>query len=129
MELVAVKSSFIDSVGYHDGILRVVFKGGGWADFPATPEQHAGLMAAESKGSYFHKHWKMGRKEPDPPGGPRLNSTEEDACCSRRLQRVLCSGALRDKDSWTCPACGVEWKPRMVETIRHWEPVVHFEVF
>lgn len=57
-----------------------------------------------------------------------LDSYEPDPCCSKHLAKALRTGALKDKDSWVCPKCGCEWKPRMVETVRHWEPNELIEV-
>jgi len=59
MEMVRVKSSNIESVGY-DGDLHVRFKGGDkiyvYADVPA--ELHAELMRAESAGRFLNQRIK-----------------------------------------------------------------------
>lgn len=51
-----------------------------------------------------------------------LNTHEPDACCGKHLSKALRSGLLDSLDTWMCPKCGMEWQPRMVETLRHWEP-------
>jgi len=54
---VAVKSSNVESVSFHDGVMEVKFKGGGHYTFHGvTEQQHRAFMAAESKGTHFAKH-------------------------------------------------------------------------
>lgn len=56
MERVAVTSSAIRSVGYDAGskTLEIEFASGDVYQYSGVPvEAHAGLMAAESKGTYF----------------------------------------------------------------------------
>lgn len=61
MEMTLVESSTIAAIGYDETlkVLVIRFKQGGaykYAD--VTPEDHAALMSAESKGKYFLKHIK-----------------------------------------------------------------------
>jgi hypothetical protein len=65
-----------------------------------------------------------------------LNTHESDPCCGKALSKTLLSGALDTASIWTCPKCGLEWKPRTTFTVakaeglfamaevslRHWEP-------
>jgi len=50
------------------------------------------------------------------------NSYEPDTCCGKHIVRAISEGKLDAADSWECPKCGLEWKPRVVGTLRHWEP-------
>jgi len=56
-----LKSSNVKSVGYDPDsrTLEVEFHNGDvWSYKPVPPEHHAGLIAAESPGAYFHTHIK-----------------------------------------------------------------------
>lgn len=58
------------------------------------------------------------------------NAFSEDATgCCRRIKFASLKGALEDKEEWTCPVCGMVWKPRPIETIRYWEAQPMIEVF
>lgn len=49
-----VQSSNIDAIGWHDGKLRVRFKGGGLYDYEAVPESvHDAFRASDSAGKFF----------------------------------------------------------------------------
>lgn len=50
-------------------------------------------------------------------------------CCDPRIRKALAKGLLDAVELWACPKCGCEWKPRMVEMIRVWEPHVLIEVW
>lgn len=52
-----------------------------------------------------------------PSNTAHLETFQEDACCQKHLMKAKRASL----DSWTCPKCGCEWKPRMVGNIRHWE--------
>lgn len=57
IERVPVTSSNLASVGYDPEarVLEVEFRGGAvWRYLDVPPEEHAALMAAESKGARFH---------------------------------------------------------------------------
>jgi hypothetical protein len=62
-----------------------------------------------------------------------LNSHEPDKCCGKTLGKALLSGALDTAVSWTCPKCGLEWRPRfrgfdqLPDGMLHWEPRVYME--
>ena len=58
--LVSVKnSSTIEALGYQSGDLHVAFKSGGhYVYHQVTPALYAQLMAAESKGKFFHTNIK-----------------------------------------------------------------------
>ena len=52
-----------------------------------------------------------------------LNTQEPDECCSRPWQKAALRGLLDNAKIWTCPRCGCDWEPKMIEgAIRHWEP-------
>ena len=62
-----------------------------------------------------------------------LQTYEPDDCCF--IGDALDSGALDDADVWTCPNCGIEWRPEYFSNpldalepdepravIKHWTP-------
>lgn len=51
-----------------------------------------------------------------------LNSHEADACCGAAIGDALLSGALDQAERWTHEECGMEWRPELFGTIRHWKP-------
>lgn len=58
--LTPVTSSNIHSVGHDGNALYVKFHNGTMYRYPtAGADLHAGIMAAESAGQYFHKHIKL----------------------------------------------------------------------
>jgi hypothetical protein len=58
-----------------------------------------------------------------------LNVIEPDACCSKRFQKAAQKGELEGVTSWTCPKCGVLYKPQMVNgCVRHWVADVYCEL-
>lgn len=62
MKRVSVQSSNISSVGYDPATsaLEIEFHHGGVYQYYGVPRQvYEGLMAAESKGSYFHHYIKL----------------------------------------------------------------------
>lgn len=129
--MVPVESSHVDSVGYDPDrkLLRIFYRDGASYDHEdITPEFHAALMAAPSKGGFLTRHLKGGVrhdglriKEPA-PSSPHLNTFEHDPCCDANLVIAARAGKLADVESWTCPKCGCEWRCRVVGNIRHWEP-------
>lgn len=58
--------------------------------------------------------------------GAPLQTFEPDECCGEGISQAL--GELSG-DSWTCPKCGCEWNPRMVGSVRHWEPHPEVMIF
>lgn len=55
----------------------------------------------------------------DATGDPTpLETFHQDDCCTSRLIRAHRIGV----EQWVCPNCGTDWKPRMIEGVRHWEP-------
>jgi len=111
-----------------------------------SPELHAALMASKSKGRFIrqylqHRLFRCGAPDPiivpdDAAATPetasadpharngdarsKLQTYEPDDCCP--IAKAIESGRLDDKDSWTCPKCGMEWKCEIGEAIRHWSP-------
>lgn len=52
-----------------------------------------------------------------------LNSHLSDECCDYHIIPALDSGSLDKAESWECPDCGMEWKPKVYnECVRMWEP-------
>ena len=51
-----------------------------------------------------------------------LNTFQDDPCCDANLVKALRAGELDGVESWTCPKCGCEWKPRIMGNVRHWGP-------
>lgn len=59
MVMTLVYSSNISSVGYENDTLEIHFHSGGIYQFQDVPRSvYEGLLAAPSKGKYFHKHIK-----------------------------------------------------------------------
>lgn len=60
---------------------------------------------------------------------PILNIIDPDNCCSRRFHEAARKGTLDAAETWTCPKCGVEYRPTLVDgVIRHWTAHVHCEL-
>lgn len=57
-----------------------------------------------------------------------LQCYESDDCCGDAIADALLSGALDEVATWTHAECGVEWRPRVIQGVRLWTPVVHIEV-
>lgn len=140
MQLEPVTSSHIAAIGYRPDLhlLHVQFKDGSVFAFPSTtPAEHRLLMGAPSKGKALRALEKDGVRidrvisgAEVPPLIPKpmpLNSVEDDDCCAGKLRRALFAGLKAD--SWTCPKCGCDWKPRQVGPLRHWEPHEAVSVF
>jgi hypothetical protein len=45
--------------------------------------------------------------------------SEEAAGCCAALRKALL--ASPEMDTWTCPKCGMEWRPRIEAGMRYWE--------
>ena len=59
MHMIPVSSSNLASVGYENGILHIVFRGGELYEYRGVPATiYQGLMSAASHGEYFHRHIK-----------------------------------------------------------------------
>lgn len=58
MKRIPVSSSRMKSIGFEDGVMEIEFPTGGVYTYhgPKVKEHYDGLMAAQSKGSYFNKH-------------------------------------------------------------------------
>jgi len=41
-----------------------------------------------------------------------------DDCCNKPMRKA----DLSTIQTWTCPKCGCEWRPRLIRGIRCWEP-------
>jgi len=58
-----------------------------------------------------------------------IEIAEQDDCCNKPFARDSRAGKLATVTTWTCPKCGCEWTPRDAGAgVRHWTPVVQFEV-
>ncbi len=124
MDLVEVKSSFIASVGYEAGVLRIVFKDGKQRDYRATESDYADLLAAPSKGKWLHQWLSPGAPSVATSGDARspLATHEDDPCCAKRLSKELRDRKLDGREQWICPKCGMEWLAKMIEGFKHWAP-------
>jgi hypothetical protein len=130
MEMVEVESSNVHSIGYDAGAKRLCVRyrdGVSYEHEDITPEFHAALMAAPSKGKFLARHLKGGAKLAamplrEPAETPSMNTFESDPCCNGNLAKDGRAGKLDIVTSWTCPKCGCEWKCRIVGPLRHWEP-------
>ena len=59
MNMIPVESSNLSSVGYENRTLYISFHSGGLYAYPGVPESiYQGLLAASSKGKYFHAYIK-----------------------------------------------------------------------
>jgi hypothetical protein len=149
MQMIAVEnSSNIAAIGYEPSVnlLRVRYKDGRTYDFPdVVPAAHAALMAAPSKGKWLAANVSGGKRlsdaldpdtaptpiplvlrEPQPPAERSVLNTidpDDEGCCLAGLSRIADLNAI---NSWRCPKCGTEWRPNVVDGIRHWtaRPVV-----
>ena len=55
--LIEVSSSFIEAIGYNGDTLTVLFSSGRVYDHPGVSyEVYAGLMAADSKGTFYNEN-------------------------------------------------------------------------
>ncbi len=135
MEMIPIEgSSNIAAIGYAPDVqlLQVRYRDGAqyqWLN--VSPEAHAALMAAPSKGAHLVRHFPAGTRcfadggeiklrEPyivgETPSKP-LETFQPDDCCQSRLMK-----ANRAGDSWSCDKCGQEWRVNIVGGIRHWTP-------
>ena len=59
-----------------------------------------------------------------------MNSFAPDPCCGKPLAKALMNETLAHVNSWECPKCGTEWKPRLSNPLmRYWEPQTHAALF
>ncbi len=143
MEFVSVQSSSVAGIAWADGRLFVKYRDGSVYSCEASEGDHRYLMAAPSKGTHLALHFKARLKRDQaavygetavmkwpefPPSATQLNTHAADTCCSKPLIKALHANELDGKDNWDCPKCGVTWKARMVDSVKHWEPVAMFEV-
>lgn len=137
MDFIRVESASVAGIAWAAGYLWIQYRDASVYSCKASEAEYNYLMAAPSKGSHLHIHFKerlrkvqdLGKMLDDPLAEPaQLNTHVPDTCCSKPLSKALSGGLLAGKDSWDCPKCGVSWKARMVQAVRHWEPVAMFEV-
>lgn len=123
MTLRPLKSSTVESAGFEDGKIRVLFLSGHWHDYA---EQSAAvfeeLLAAESPGRFVRERL-TGRPASNKPRP--LDTYEADDCCSSKLARALRSSKLEAADAvFECPTCSTEWVGEPTAAGRHWKPRV-----
>lgn len=152
MQLTPIEnSSNVKAVGWEAGTLRVVYHDGKQYEAPCDVGAFGALMAAPSKGSHIHQHFRdtlrpageLPEPTPKSPGSiittterPTSSSYEHDPCCGTTIQKALASGGLNICSEWTCPKCGEKWKPEIIgnaEAVssawtRHWTIRPHIEV-
>ncbi len=100
-----------------------------------TSEQAAHIVAAVN---YYDKL--TGRKEHgqvqstgapmEQADAPVITHTfQDDECCGKSLSRWIRKGCPGTERMWSCPRCGCEWAPIMVNPgVVHWCPTVFMEV-
>ena len=138
MQMTDVRSSNVAAIGYDPDccVLAVRYRDGRlYVAANIHPDQHAALMASESKGGWlaqrFHGKEVTPKTQTEPRRGGEtstiattsaapLTTHDEDACCGKYLDRALRAGQLQDAESWACPRCGETWQPETVGTVRHW---------
>lgn len=55
-----------------------------------------------------------------------MQTIEFDKCCTRTFAKEARTGSLDDATEWTCPKCGVEYKPTVINgAVRHWVAQVY----
>ena len=60
----------------------------------------------------------------------QIPSEEMTGCCLTAWQKLALAGRLAGVDSWQCPKCGSEWRPRKVGGgMRVWAYRSNIEVF
>lgn len=124
MTLRRLKSSTVESAGFEDGTIRVLFLSGHWHDYTGrSAEDFEDLLAAESPGRFVRERL-VGR--PASNARQPLDTYEPDDCCSSKLAKALRSNKLDAADAvFECPTCGVEWAPEATAAAgRHWKPRV-----
>ena len=58
-----------------------------------------------------------------------LNIMDDDPCCSKRFAKESRTGSLDSAESWTCPKCGCEYRPVVVDgVVRHWVAHIYVEL-
>lgn len=130
MTFVAVASGMISIVGYDAELnhLQAIMRDGAVYDVsPCTQSEYDAFMKARSAGIYWnvtfrHRAVRSGKDESKIK--PALQTFAPDPCCSKPLSKAIRGGTLDKANSWTCPNCGCDWKPKLVGTVRHWEPEV-----
>ena len=130
MDFQEINSSNVAGVAWEDGTLHVKYRDGGIYSCPATAAEHADLLASPSKGTHLALHFRTrlkitGKDQPAPPAAAvaqELATHDDDLCCSGRLSKALRAGQLDGKYSWECPKCGVEWRAKRIDGIKHWAP-------
>jgi hypothetical protein len=136
--MVPVESSNVAAIGYSDEcrLMRVQYRDGSIYDHPdVDPGCCAIVREAKSIGSAMallakdrpgvkltQKPYTFLLNEPKPERpASLLQSIEHDDCCTPRFQKKARTGSLDSATEWTCPKCGVEYHPSVINgTVRHW---------
>lgn len=154
MEMMPVESSNIQAIGFDSGSLRVRFRDGSEYDYAdVTQGQHAAFLDAPSKGKWLNEFviGRSGRKtqptialrEPRKPArrdmfhgsmdeqaeSTIIHSTQAEGCCGVALNAGALSGKLDNAESFTCPKCGAEYKPKAFGPLVSWEYQIDAVVF
>lgn len=56
--MIPVESSWIDSIGYAEGVIYVALESGAEYDCPGDEDLFKAFLAAPSKGRFFREHFK-----------------------------------------------------------------------
>lgn len=140
MTMTAVESSNIAAIGYESGLMRVAFKNGNEYEYPGvTEEQHAAVMAANSKGKAINALVderagvvalkRTGKDSLQVAEGGPIHSTQAEGCCAKYLDAASLSGALDTLGPFECPKCGTQYLPKPHGPLMFWEATVDVLVF
>lgn len=139
MTMTAVESSNIAAIGFADGLMRVAFKNGNEYKYPGvTAEQHAAVMAADSKGRAINAlvaeragvvALKSVVKESLTTQSGPVHSTQAEGCCGQHLNKASMAGVLDKLEPFECPKCGTQYLPKPHGPLMLWEAQVDVLVF
>ncbi len=141
MQSVAVESALVARIGYDPAtkVLQATMRNGTVREVTDVNSlEYAEFMASPSKGKHWLHYFRaraktVERESSNPAEKPEvaepglLQTFADDPCCTRGLAAELTGRPLMDR--WICPKCGSEWIPRLVGTVRHWEPKCEVQVW
>lgn len=131
MELTALKSTNVAAAGFESGVLRVRYKDGAEYEYPDTsPQEHRSLMESDSPGRWMREFVSRragvvkvasnpGQKPEVSPD--KFHTTQADGCCRTQLNNASLAGRLEKAESFTCPRCGIEFRPVWHGPIADWQ--------
>ena len=139
MDMVDIEGSTnVAAIGYiaERQLMRVRYHDGRVYEFqPIRQTEYEAVLAAPSKGRAVAmlsrdmpcEENRVLRQQPSRDGGlSSLNVIESEGCCVRHFAKV--AATLDNAELWTCPRCGVEYKPQMVGPVRNWVAQIHLSI-